>query len=293
MIDDILVSVLMTSYNSQNYIAQAIESVLESTYKCFELIIVDDCSKDDTIAIAKFYADRDIRVNVYCNDVNLGDYKNRNKAASYAKGKYIKYLDSDDIIMPWGLGVLVYGMERFADAGLGISTNINENIIFPNLLSSAAAYRSYYYKNLVLSVGPSAAIIRRDLFEKLGGFSGQNYFGDTELWLRIASFSAVVILPTGLVFWREHDGQQSAMEQKNEMIELRRYELNYSILTDDTSPLDRVESGIILQNLKNIKTRKAIVRFLVGDFKKAITIFIQYKIGLVDFVCAMKKNKVR
>ena len=57
-----LVSVLMTAYNREKYIAEAIESVLASTYKNFELIIVDDCSKDKTVEIARRYAKKDQRI---------------------------------------------------------------------------------------------------------------------------------------------------------------------------------------------------------------------------------------
>ena len=89
-----LVSVLMTAYNREKYIAEAIESVLASTYSNLELIIVDDCSKDNTLQIATNYQAKDDRIKVYKNEKNLGDYPNRNKAASYAKGKYLKYVDS-------------------------------------------------------------------------------------------------------------------------------------------------------------------------------------------------------
>src|SRR5271156_3108445 len=103
----------MTAYNREKYIAQAIDSILESTYKNFELIIVDDCSKDKTVEIAKGYAQKDSRVKVFINEKNLGDYPNRNKAASYANGKYLKYVDSDDVVYPTGLEVFVNSMEQF------------------------------------------------------------------------------------------------------------------------------------------------------------------------------------
>ena len=93
-----LVSVLMTAYNREKYIEEAIGSVLASTYTYFELIIVDDCSKDKTVEIAKKYERMDERVKVYINETNLGDYPNRNKAASYASGEYLKYVDSDDLV---------------------------------------------------------------------------------------------------------------------------------------------------------------------------------------------------
>lgn len=286
-----LVSVLMTAYNREAFIAEAIESVLASTYTYFELIIVDDGSKDKTVSIAQSYALKDERINVYINEQNLGDYRNRNKAASYAKGTYIKYVDSDDLIMPWGLEVMVYGMERFPEAALGISSNQNENILYPYLLSPADAYRAYYYKNHVLSVGPTAAIIRRDVFEKEGGFSGENYIGDTELWFRLAQNAPVVYLPPGLVYWREHEGQQIVEERKNDLIEVKRYELDRSILNDQSAPLAAKERSIILQNLRNIKTRNAVKSFFSGDFKKAFNKSRQFKLSFFDLINSLKRNK--
>ena len=120
MSDTPLVSVLMTSYNREKYIGEAIESVLNSSYRHFELIIVDDGSKDRTMEIARQYAEKDQRVKVYRNERNLGDYPNRNKAASYATGKYLKYVDADDLIYPWGLELLVQMMEKFPNAGWGL-----------------------------------------------------------------------------------------------------------------------------------------------------------------------------
>ena len=76
-----LVSVLMTSYNREKYITEAMESVLNSTYANFELIIVDDGSTDKTVAIANEYEKKDKRVKVHTNEKNLGQFQNRNKAA--------------------------------------------------------------------------------------------------------------------------------------------------------------------------------------------------------------------
>ncbi len=75
-----LISILMTAYNREHYITEAIESVLASTYQNWELIIVDDGSKDDTVSIAKSYAAEDARIKVHVNEKNLGDYPNRNRA---------------------------------------------------------------------------------------------------------------------------------------------------------------------------------------------------------------------
>lgn len=287
-----LVSVLMTAFNRENFISEAIESVLASTYSNFELIIVDDLSRDKTVNIALNYATKDNRVKVYVNEKNLGDYKNRNKAASYASGKYIKYLDSDDLIMPWGLEVMVYGMECFPEANLGISSYQIENILYPHLLSPSDAYRAYYYKNKILSVGPTGAILRKEAFEQIGGFSGENYIGDTQLWFRLAQSAPIVYLPPGLVYWREHEGQQIKEERKNDLIELKRYELDLSILNDKANPLPSNECIIVLQNLRNIKTRNAIKSLFSGDIRKAMNKCRQYKLNFFDLINSLKKNKV-
>jgi glycosyltransferase involved in cell wall biosynthesis len=94
-----------------DYIAEAIDSVINSNYQNWELIIVDDCSKDRTVEIARKYEKQDDRIKVYVNKTNLGDYPNRNRAASYAKGKYLKYVDADDLIYPHGLEVMVRALE--------------------------------------------------------------------------------------------------------------------------------------------------------------------------------------
>lgn len=73
-----LVSVLMTAYNRDKFIAEAIESVLASSFKDLELIIVDDCSTDKTLDIAKTFQQIDTRIKVFRNEENLGDYTNRN-----------------------------------------------------------------------------------------------------------------------------------------------------------------------------------------------------------------------
>src|SRR3982751_631540 len=117
-----LVSVLMTSYNREKYIGFAIESVMASTYQNWELIVVDDCSTDKTLQIAREYEKKDKRIRVYLNEKNLGDYPNRNKAASYANGKYIKYIDADDAIYYWGLQVEIEMMERFPEAAYGLDS---------------------------------------------------------------------------------------------------------------------------------------------------------------------------
>lgn len=208
MIEKPLVSVLMTSYNREDYIAEAIESVLSSTYENYELIIVDDCSKDNTVAVAEKYAAKDTRIKVYINKQNLGDYVNRNKAAGYANGKYIKYWDSDDIMYPHCLDVMVRCMEQFPGAGFGlIKPHMHPyNTPYPFVIEKP--FEVYVTQHNLFSNSPGSAIIVREVFNKLGGFSGKRYIGDFEFWLKISQQYAMVVIPGFLGWDRTHDNQE-------------------------------------------------------------------------------------
>lgn len=94
-----LVSIIMPSYNTGKYISETIESILAQTYKNWELIIVDDCSADNTDeAVEKYLADK--RIKYLKNERNSGAAISRNRALREAKGKWIAFLDSDDLWMP-------------------------------------------------------------------------------------------------------------------------------------------------------------------------------------------------
>ena len=92
-----LVSIIMPNFNCGVYISQSIESVLAQTYTDWELLIVDDCSTDESYEIALKYADKDSRVKVSRNEKNSGAAFSRNKALELAQGEFIAFLDSDDL----------------------------------------------------------------------------------------------------------------------------------------------------------------------------------------------------
>lgn len=213
-----LVSVLMTSYNREKYIKDAVESVLASSYTNFELIIVDDGSKDATVEIARGYAARDPRVKVFINEKNLGDYPNRNRAASHASGKYIKYVDSDDMIYPYSLEAFVGFMEQDPEAAMGICYKRSlPHQPFPLVLPPSESLRYHFFKDGFLDCGPTGTIIRREAFEKLGGFSGKRMIGDLEFGIMTARQYKVMMLPPGLIFWRVHEGQEFVIGVQNNM----------------------------------------------------------------------------
>ncbi len=94
-----LVSIIMPSYNTGKYISETIDSVLVQTYKHWELIIVDDCSVDETDEVVRHYLS-DSRIKYLRNERNFGAAVCRNRALREAKGKWIAFLDSDDLWLP-------------------------------------------------------------------------------------------------------------------------------------------------------------------------------------------------
>lgn len=106
-----LVSIIMPSYNTAKFISETIESVSAQTYPNWELIIVDDCSTDDTDAVVRPYL-ADGRIRYMKNEKNSGAAVSRNRALREAKGKWIAFLDSDDLWLPEKLEKQIAFMEQ-------------------------------------------------------------------------------------------------------------------------------------------------------------------------------------
>lgn len=102
-----LVSVIMPTYNSERFVAASIESVLAQTYADLELIVVDDASSDGTGAKVETFVKRDPRVKFLRQTVNAGAAEARNRAIGEARGRYIAFLDSDDLWLPRKLEVQI------------------------------------------------------------------------------------------------------------------------------------------------------------------------------------------
>lgn len=115
------VSVITPAFNAELYLEQTVKSVQAQTYTDWEMIIVDDCSADDTYALAKKFEIDDLRIKVLQNERNYGVAATRNKALDAATGEYIAFLDSDDLWLPHKLDKQV----QFMDTGKYVLTYTN------------------------------------------------------------------------------------------------------------------------------------------------------------------------
>ncbi len=119
---------------------------LPSSYENWELIICDDVSKDNTVVIAREYEKKDVRIRVFENEKNLGDYPNRNRAVSHAKGKYIIFLDADDALYYYCLELNIKFCEKFPEAGFGLGTVPDNDRACPVFLQPREIYLEHFFK---------------------------------------------------------------------------------------------------------------------------------------------------
>jgi glycosyltransferase involved in cell wall biosynthesis len=275
--DSPLVSVLMTAYNREKYIGEAIESVLASTYKNFELIIVDDCSKDSTVEIVRRYEVQDARVKVYVNEKNLGDYPNRNKAALYASGKYLVYIDADDLIYYFGLEVMVDSMEKFPETAFGLSgVGQDSKGIFPRVMTQIEAYSSHFIElSGLFNLPPTGSIIKKSVFEAERGFKESRMVGDAEMWLRLSSKYLLAVIPYGSTWSRGHDDSESG-KWMTDWPTLYHYSMvKLQSLESVTCPLTLPQKARIIRdiNRKQLKMRVKLLAMLKIDILKKIKLF--------------------
>jgi glycosyltransferase involved in cell wall biosynthesis len=272
--NNILVSVLMTAYNRERYIAEAIESVLASNYPTFELIIVDDCSKDKTAEIAKNYALKDERIKVYINEKNLGDYPNRNKATAFAIGKYLMFVDSDDSILPDAIEYIVSEFAKHPTVNFSL-LYYQKDITIPKVLKPNESIRNHFFKKGFLDIGPGGTVIKHDFFKRIGGFP-EKYGPANDMYynLKAASNSDILLLPYIYLNYRIHEGQQ-----KNDQLKYLIY--NFQYLTDAMKipdfPLSEIEKQKILK--KSARQNLFSILKLMRNLKDVQKIFSVYKLS--------------
>jgi glycosyltransferase involved in cell wall biosynthesis len=245
----------MTAYNRERYIAGAIESVLAQTFEDFELVVVDDASTDGTVEIARRFARQDSRVRVEVNARNLGDYPNRNHAATFGRGTFLKYHDSDDLLYPHCLAVMVPPMLAYPRAAFGLSpARLWPGGPCPMLLTPRMSYQREFLGSGMFNAGPAGAIFRTQAFRSLGGFVDCGAPSDYIFWLRACARVPVVLLPADLFWYRIHAGQQltspAAARQYAQTIRD-----TWSALASDDCPLTEPErrqarSNVLVHHLR-------------------------------------------
>jgi glycosyltransferase involved in cell wall biosynthesis len=250
------VSVLMTAFNRSEYINEAIESVLSQTFNDYELIIVDDNSSDDTFLKAQKFAASEPRIKLFRNDFNLGQFDNRNKAASLASGEFIMYVDSDDFINNDTLFYLNTIFQQFPEASFATISH-DKTIFIPCIMQPQEIINRHFFEKSTLHIGPGGTMIRRSLFQRIGGFPVKyGPVGDMYYNINAALNSATILMPYNYLNYRRHNHQ--------EINDRFSYLFNGYRYFNDVSALPNLP---MKQNDVDILLRKNKRRFLVNTLK--------------------------
>jgi glycosyltransferase involved in cell wall biosynthesis len=216
------VSVLMSVYNGESHLGEAVESILNQTFTDFEFIIVDDRSTDSTWSILSEYAARDKRIVLQQNKNNIGLAKSLNKGLAIARGEYIARQDADDISLSVRFANQVEYLDKNIEIGvLGTEVELIDDrgrpiLDFsppflpttPGMVRWALFFRCCLHHPTVM--------VRRRVYNNFGGYDpGCPHAEDYELWLRLAVAKIKICnVQQKLVRLRKHSGSVTNVHEK-------------------------------------------------------------------------------
>ena len=204
------VSVVMTAYNSAQYIEESVLSVLNQTLKELELIIVNDCSTDNTPEIIKKLATKDSRIKIINNEINLQPALSRNKAIDQALGQYIAILDSDDTSLPERLKTQSEYLDDHPEVSLvGCAAQIiNGQGEVIGQKKPIGDFSKIKFELLVKNqIMHSGVMYRKSAINEIGGYNNDYLHSeDYKLYSDLVKKSAITNLPQTLIQYRHSPG---------------------------------------------------------------------------------------
>ena len=176
------VSVIMPAYNSEKLIHIALDSLLNQTYQNLEIIVVDDCSTDNTTHVVTQYAEKDKRVKLIKKSVNEGAYAARNTGLDYISGDFVTIHDSDDWSHPQKIEVQLSELinNRNCMATLSYLIRTTKDLVPLNAGSTLS--------NNFLTINSSSLLVRQQVFKDLGKWDNVRVAGDTEFIWRLEKY---------------------------------------------------------------------------------------------------------
>ena len=226
-----LVSIIIPYYKKKDYIKKTINSILKQTYKKFEIIIINDEPGELSKNILSFLKKKDSRIKIINNKKNIGAGKSRNKGINIAKGKYIAFIDSDDV---WKKNKLLKQIEFMRRKNIEISHTSYEIIDDDLAIRGTRQAKVMNYKKLIKScdIGLSTVIIKKSLIKNLR-FPNLKTKEDYVLWLEIAKKGKTIhALNTKLTQWRKSKNSlsSSVVRKLTDGYYVYRHHLKFSVI---------------------------------------------------------------
>jgi glycosyltransferase involved in cell wall biosynthesis len=210
------VSIIMPVLNGERYLGEAIDSILAQTYRHYELVAVDDGSTDRTPELLRQYGDR-LQLRYVRHPVRQGIAASVNDGIRHSTGQYIAFLDHDDLWFPRFLETQVSYLEGHPDVGMVHSDFQTINSRGDVIEESVARCRNrkrpsgHVFRELLMDsfIAANSAVIRKECFDRLGGFDESIVWGDYHMWLRIARHYKIDYIPEVLTKYRQHSTQNT------------------------------------------------------------------------------------
>lgn len=214
------VSIIMPNFNCEKFLDETITSVINQTYTNWELLIVDDCSTDKSVEVIKNYCEKDKRINLFINEKNSGAAASRNLALREASGKWIAFLDSDDLWLPEKLekqlAFMVDNGYRFSytsyehvDEQTG---KLNIVVTGPKVLTKRKMFR-YCYPGCLTVIYDSSDTGIVQIPDEIA--NGEN---DYAIWLKVCKFYKCYYLSDILALYRVRNNSLSHKSSKFKLI---------------------------------------------------------------------------
>jgi hypothetical protein len=219
------VSVVIGAYNGERFFRPAIESILNQTFRDFELIVIDDCSTDRTPQILGEF--KDDRIRVVRNERNLGIAETLNNGIAVARGEYVALQDHDDVSLPARLECQVAFLDKNAQVGMvGSGCSVIDEI--GTLVAHVPVeYDDVKIRWTLLWRNPfshTTLMVRRRAIEEVGGYSSDpqyRFAEDYDLMSRVAFRNAVANIPQLLGCWRVHKTSASQLNVSQQAAAVR------------------------------------------------------------------------
>ena len=240
------VSVVMSVFNGERFLAEAIESILGQTFRDFEFLIVNDGSRDGTAEILERYRGQDARIRIVAHE-NRGLISALNGGIAQALGRYIARMDADDIAVAERLALQVAYMEQHPEVALlgGAVEFIDEagrSLGFRSNPTESAEIRGALLDRNV--IWHPTGFAKRDAVVAAGGYRNVPLAEDYDLWLRMADGSALGNLETVVLRYRMH--AQQATVQQNERMSLSALTSRGAALARRAGMVDPLDSVVAI-----------------------------------------------
>lgn len=293
-----LVSVLICAYNTEKYIEECLDAVINQTYKNLEIVVVNDGSKDNTLSLIRDFAEKDARIKIIDNKDNIGFVASLNIGIENIRGEYVARTDADDFTKPDWIEKIVNRMLSQPEIiamrsyltilsldgnGSNLADYYDNGEEWKTPLVHEEICQTMLFRNPIHN---NSMIVKSMVFKKYGLRFDQSYkhAEDYKFWLEVSRIGRLANYPESLVYYRLHNGQTSSVYQQTQTAiakKIRKEAINYYL--SDLGLKNRLGEKIIFDDVVRIQAEFS--RF--GLLNQSVVVDILY-----DCYLSLENNRL-